>query len=1010
MFHAAVDEFAGTVVVDTAVGAFNRQAVVDAVGTHFGHELTAFVNLQAVRSFLVVVGQIERIVDVGGRTVVVLIAQAYHTAGLVAVDVIGHLATRRDAVGAEALRPPLVDAVGIVEVLFVLFEATADDIPLDLPRFGRAANRRFETFYRNLQRIVGYRCQFQAVDVMATGKVGYGYVNRAGRIHHHPLLLQVLQRDALALRFNAVFVVGILQTRGRIAAAHHAQQYRIAHARYGVGGRQRKVKVRSNAYGRIYRLLATAQGVEQVERIDDGIGGGTLYGGCKADGVGQIGGRRPYRAVVELIGFAQVVNRRVAVADLERFGLSRVKTVEEDAVFDLATVEVGARQVEPVRNIGGQRVDDDRIAVCATARQTRHRRPGVAVHTLCREYRAALLADTQRIHIGMPYKRMVAAVNADGVDIVATLTGVNREDNRIVAGRRVVNGAVELVDETGGPAAVGGLPAVGKVADERGLADAEHRGVAGADIEAVGAYVHLDFTIDIDLNTAEVDTATAGIGYPGAVGDGARRRDLERVVVNRQGLALEVHQRIDTQERAFEAVIHYRRIPIAIHDERRARRANRYPEFLRPGGRYGIVFKDTVFDVKRIVFFGHEEFPLVFRTYTGAQYDGVAVANRRVGRNELLAARVVGQFYLVVIVLLGHKAERVFGLRLFVGMGRADAVVRRGNDAVEFIARTQIRKRRRFTDVERAVEYGILDERAVEHPAVTRGGAAVGRVRRKGLLRGAVFDIDIGYPRAYAVHGGLYIHRPRIHALRGGIEQLVVAEVTHHAVGHLDHKLVVGKVTAERAYVLAAFVDSEVIDVEVNRVIERGIIVVVAVAAYTRVRREADHTVIAHIARRKADRTVVLDLLFGNNAAIGPATAATVFVNLTVAEVEAVAVGLPYHGFFDNLGADIVGRIQRHFHFRQRTDDKDRVFVEYRRRRGARSRGRHLETYGQRVGLFGRRGIGGIFKRGARTFERAVDVPFKFGRITATLDVDGLHRDDLFLADRVAARTEIDVS
>ena len=252
-----------------------------------------------------------------------------------------------------------------------------------------------------------------------------------------------------------------------------------------------------------------------------------------------------------------------------------------------------------------------------------------------------------------------------------------------------------------------------------------------------------------------------------------------------------------------------------------------------------------------------------------------------------------------------------------------------------------------------------------------------------------------GYAR---MEVNLDIHRQRIHLLRGGVEQFVVAEITNLFVGHFHHELVAGIVVAEPAFVLALLVNFVISVAQIDGVIQRGIVVVVLVTADSVVRRETDHTVTTHIARREADRTVVVNQLLGDGAAVIPVPQITappiapMLADITVVEIERVAVGLPYHRLFYNLRTEVVDRLYFQIDILKRTDNKERVFVEF-LRRGARRRGNHLEPDGDGVGRGGVPSGIHIAERGTRTAQLTIDVPFECGRIAATLHVNRLDVD-----------------
>ena len=136
---------------------------------------------------------------------------------------------------------------------------------------------------------------------------------------------------------------------------------------------------------------------------------------------------------------------------------------------------------------------------------------------------------------------------------------------------------------------------------------------------------------------------------------------------------------------------------------------------------------------------------------------------------------------------------------------------------------------------------------------------------------------------------------------------------------------------------------------------------------------------------------------------------AIVFAQLTVREVERVAVGLPYHRFSYNAGADVVGGFNAQVDVFERADDEDGVGDVDGRRNGARSRRGHLKTNPQGVGHIGTRSAVGVGNARALALLGAVYKPFKLGRVAAALDVDGRYGNGFVFADGVASRTKLNV-
>ena len=193
---------------------------------------------------------------------------------------------------------------------------------------------------------------------------------------------------------------------------------------------------------------------------------------------------------------------------------------------------------------------------------------------------------------------------------------------------------------------------------------------------------------------------------------------------------------------------------------------------------------------------------------------------------------------------------------------------------------------------------------------------------------------------------------------------------------------------------------------------------VVAVAVDAVVRGETYHAVRAYVAGRKAYRTVVVDLLFGVNptvvpaarivvAVAPPAPVVVVLADLTVGEVERVAVGLPYHGLFDNARAELTERFYGQFYVLQRTNHQEGIDNEYRRGNGARRRGGHLEADVDGVGRGGVPSRVHIAQGATFAARRTVDKPFKLGRVATAANVGRPHGDIFKVADGVASRTEV---
>ena len=577
----------------------------------------------------------------------------------------------------------------------------------------------------------------------------------------------------------------------------------------GVGGREVYAEVGNYVHLRMYHYRATHLGLEELQIVGQ-IGQGALYVGRKDVGVGEIGGRRPNHTVVERIEVGEVVGSRVAVANADGLRFFVVQTEDIEAVGNKATILVKAAYINPTRVFVREGADAYAVAVGGVDGDEVGGSPRVAFNAAHLKFEFAIHAYANGIGRYGTRHDGFATIDMERVVVVTTSVGENGKDNGVEAHGLVVNRAVELPDFSGGPTAVASTPFVGKAVLQRRLTDTQSGGIARANIHAVGPDVHNNLGIDVYQYAAEVVAATLRVGSPSAVRGGNNGRHLHVFFVDGQSLAAEYHRTVDSELGAVAFNPYERRIPIAANDDGGAGFYNVLPCRLRIAPIDGIAKNNLFVNVGGVKLVGHHVFPLVFTARAGRELNGVAVANGRVGRDILMTGVKLGELYFVVELLFFHKQERVFELRGVEGILRVNAVVRRGYDNVELVLRFEIGEGRGFLYIEGAVHIRIFDEVAVQHPAVARVGALVGGVGRKLAVGYTIFYRDVRYPSLGAVEVGLHVQGQGVYLALRGVEQLIVAEVTYHTVGHFNHKAVNGGIVSEGAFVLTLFVNFHV--------------------------------------------------------------------------------------------------------------------------------------------------------------------------------------------------------